>query len=225
MPVPTEEMTLLTSPVSASNPTDPTGGLAALFRSRVRLVERRDEETGASPGVLVQRLSTFELEAAALTSALLPLLVIPAEWNLALPEEGVLTLVAAEGADKRLAVAVCALLDPVATGLAIVHATWLPGTVASPLPVEGLDNPEPSELLLYRGAVEALVETASTLREFGFSVSTHLREARDPAEALAGVIDEARPALVVLGLGKHGAGIGSRLLQEARVPILYVAAR
>jgi hypothetical protein len=159
------------------------------------------------------------------TSDQVPLLAIPADWSLALPAEGVLTVVAAEGADRRLAQAVTAVLDPTATGLALLHATWLPGTVNSPLPPGGLDNPEPSELLLYRGAVEALIDTATDLRMAGFNVSTHLREARDPAEALAGVIIEAQPALLVLGLGKHGAGIGSRLRHDTPVPILYVRAR
>lgn len=187
----------------------------------MQFVERR----GDPAHVLVTRLPAQGADAFVVTGDHVPLLAIPAGWNLALPAEGVLTVVAAEGADRRLAKAVAVLLDPTATGLAIVHATWLPGTIASPLPQGGLDNPDPSELLLYRGAVEALVDTATELRAAGFSVSTHLREARDPAEALAGVIAEAQPALVVLGLGRHGAGIGSRLLHDVPVPILYVAAR
>ena len=188
-------------------------------------VERRAGDGDAGSGVLVERLPPGATEPPLLKRDALPWLAIPDGWSLALPAEGVLTLVAAEGADRLLADAVAALLAPQATGLAIVHATWLPGTVASPLDAGGLDNPEPSELLLFRGAVEALVGTADALRQAGFDVSTHLREARDPADALRAVISEACPVLVVLGLGKHGAGIGQRLAREVQVPMLYVAAR
>jgi hypothetical protein len=220
----TQENELLADSAPNLNPVDPAG-LAVLFRSSVRFIERRARGQTVATDVLVERLAAGQTEPLGLTRDALPLLAIPSDWNLELPAEGVLTLVAAEGADHLLANSVTQLLVPAVTGLAILHVTWLPGTVASPLEASGLDNPEPSELLLYRGAVEALVETANGLRQAGFNVSTHLREARDPAEALRAIIDEARPALVVLGLGKHGAGIGQRLLREVSVPILYVAAR
>lgn len=221
----TQENAFLADSSPNLNPAEPPVELAALFRPAVRFTERRARDQAAATDVLVERLAAGETEPQGLTRDALPLLAIPSGWSLELPAEGVLTLVAAEGADHLLADSVTQLLVPEVTGLAILHATWLPGTVASPLEAGGLDNPEPSELLLYRGAVEALVETAAALRRAGFTVSTHLREARDPAEALRAVIAEADPALVVLGLGKHGAGIGQRLLREVSVPILYVAAR
>jgi hypothetical protein len=133
--------------------------------------------------------------------------------------------VAAEGADRNIAAEVAALLDPGVVGIDIVHVTWLPGIVMSPLGPEGLDNPQPPDLLLYRGAHEALIDTAQALRDAGFSVHAHLRENRHPSAALLKEIEQLAPAMAVLGLGKHGAGIGRDILRETRIPVLYVAAR
>src|SRR5690606_13337342 len=94
-------------------------------------------------------------------------------------------VIAVEGADRRMAEEVAKLLSPSTTHIALVHVTWLPGIVTSPLDEGGIDNPHPQDLLAYRGAREALVDTANELRAFGFDVSTHLREDRDPAGPIA----------------------------------------
>jgi len=155
----------------------------------------------------------------------LPYLALPEQESDTPGGSGRLALVAVEGRDGRMAEAITALLDPAVVGIGLMHVTWLPPTITSPLEKRGLDNPEPADLLAYQGAREALVDTSTALRRAGFEVSTHLREDRDPAGPLAEAIQQQRPDLFVLGLGRHGAGIGRRVLEEASIPVLYVRAR
>jgi hypothetical protein len=160
-----------------------------------------------------------------LSSDALPALAVPHDQAIDQSPAPHRILVAAEGADRKLADAIAAVLDPGRVALAVVHVTWVPGIASSPLPEGGIDQPEQIDLLLYRGASEALIDTADALRRAGFAVSTHLREHHQPAVALLQEIERERPALVLLGLGRHGAGIGRDLLREARIPVLYVDAR
>lgn len=155
----------------------------------------------------------------------LPYLALPDLEATATIGTGRLALVAVEGRDHRMADAIAALLDPAVVGIGLMHVTWLPPTVTSPLEERGIDNPEPADLLAYQGAREALVDTSAALRRTGYEVSTHLREDRDPAGPLARAIRQQRPDLFVLGLGRHGAGIGRRVLDEVLVSVLYVRAR
>ncbi len=150
---------------------------------------------------------------------------------LAIPEDrpetvggGQLALVAIEGNDRHMARAISLLIEPQVV-IGLMHVTWLPKTIDSPLGVGGLNNPDANELLIYRGAREALIDSANALRDSGYEVSTHLREGRDPAQILADTIRRQQPDLFILGLGRHGAGIGRRVLEEARVPVLFVNAR
>jgi nucleotide-binding universal stress UspA family protein len=153
----------------------------------------------------------------------LPYLVIPEDRPEAVGG-GQLALVAVEGRDHHMARAIASLLEP-QVNVGLMHVTWLPITIDSPLGEGGLNDPNANELLIYRGAREALIDSANALRESGFEVSTHLREGRDPAQILADTIRRQQPDLFILGLGRHGAGIGRRVLEEARVPVLFVNAR
>jgi hypothetical protein len=49
--------------------------------------------------------------------------------------------------------------------------------------------------------------------------------ARRPADAIVQLAAEQRPVLVVLGLGRHGAGIGETVMRDAELPVLFVASR
>lgn len=140
-------------------------------------------------------------------------------------DEPALVVVAAEGRDERIAVEVARLLDPARARVALLHVTWLPGFASAPIPEHGLDDPAASDLLMYEGAREALIDRAAELRAAGFVVSTHLRIARHPAEALVAQLEARTSTMLVLGLGRHGAGIGREVLRRSPLPILYVDAR
>jgi nucleotide-binding universal stress UspA family protein len=180
----------------------------------------------ANRAVSVELLSGNDAEPRELRPADLPHLVLPFghEESAGLAPVAPV-IVASEGADARMGVEVRRLLNPERVEIHVIHVTWLTGIVTSPLPAAGLDNPRASDLLLYRGAREALVDTADQLRLARFRVVTHLRENRSPAQEVAELARELRPALVVLGLGRHGAGIGAELLRDAGLPVLFVRAR
>ena len=155
----------------------------------------------------------------------LPMLAIPEDSPRTTEEGDCLALVAVEGRDRQMARAITRVLNPSTTRIALLHVTWLPRTITSPLEPEGLDNPEPADLLLFYGARQALINTGNELLIAGFSVSTHLREDRDPARPLVEMIRSQRPNLLILGLGRHGAGIGRHILEVERIPELFVKAR
>jgi hypothetical protein len=203
---------------------DRVQGLAFCFRAGVRFAALGDavRPVGA---VNVVSIPAHEHEPEGLSAEVLPLLAVP-EGDVARNGEDLCkVLVAVEGRDVRMADAISALLDPVRAGIALIHVTWIPGIAGAPIGESGLDNPSPTDLLAFEGAREALIGTAEDLTAAGFNVSTHLREDRDPAVALAGFIERHNPDLFVLGLGRHGAGIGRRLLERVRLPLLYVRAR
>ena len=183
--------------------------------------ERRTEDRT----VRVCVLRPGETEPEDLDGESLPYLAMPADRPAGVTGESRLALVAVEGRDQRMAAALAPLLDPRVVTIGLMHVTWMPRTIASPLDEGGLNNPEPAELLIYQGAREALIDTAGELRAAGFEVSTHLREDRDPARPLAETIQRQQPDLFVLGLGRHGAGIGRKVLETARIPVLFVRAR
>lgn len=134
-------------------------------------------------------------------------------------------LVAVEGRDWKMSREIAALFDPERAMLRLLHVTWLPGTASSPIDEEGIDDPSPSDLLMYDGARDALIQRATELREAGFVVTTHLRLNRRPSAALAAEVERLAPSLIVLGLGRHGAGIGRDLWRAESTPILFVNAR
>ncbi|CAN5784443.1 hypothetical protein BH23CHL2_BH23CHL2_29140 [soil metagenome] len=175
----------------------------------------------------VAHLAPSSTEMRDLHTSTLPYLALPAEHAPASNGRGRLALVAVEGRDHMMADALADLLDPAVVGIGLMHVTWLPPMTSSPLETSGLDNPDSADLLAYQGAREALVDTARALRLAGFDVSTHLREDRDPAGPLAATIRRQQPDLFVLGLGRHGAGIGRRVLEAdgVSIPVLYVRAR
>ncbi|MEZ4522905.1 MAG: hypothetical protein R3A46_14895 [Thermomicrobiales bacterium] len=175
--------------------------------------------------VSVEYLQPGEVEPPHLENATLPYLAIPVDRDREHDSGGGLALVAVEGRDRKMAEALAETLDPLAVGIGLMHVTWLPRVISSPLESGGLNNPEPADLLAYEGAREALFDTAQELRQARFEVSTHLREDRDPAVPLAKAIREQHPNLFVLGLGRHGSGIGRRVLEEVRIPVLFVRAR
>jgi hypothetical protein len=177
-------------------------------------------------GVRVAFLEDSENEPPDLSPETLPLLVLPA--GMSVPQvapDGQRVLVAVEGRDEKIAAALARVLDPERAMLALLHVTWIPGIAGSPLDRAGLDDPHPSDLLAYDGAREALVGTPGDLRRLGFSVTTHLRESRDPAVSIAEFIAQHDVAMFVLGLGRHGAGIGRHVLERVRIPTLFVRAR
>lgn len=190
---------------------------------RKRFAERAPRSEGAVLSVVPIPASATEPEN--LGNNNLPLLAIPAGSSAAPSETGCLALVAVEGRDRQMASALTALLDPDNTRIALIHATWLPRTIRSPLEAGGMDNPDPADLLVFSGAREALVNTANDLRRSGFDVSSHLREDRNPAKPIIAMIQSLGPKLLVLGLGRHGAGIGRRILARERIPMLFVKAR
>lgn len=199
--------------------------LRTSFRAKVRFASIDSGDHGDTPVIAVVPLPPGSTEPEHLNGDHLPYLCIPEDRPQSVAGEGGLILVAVEGRDRRMAAAVSELFDPQSVVIGLMHVTWMPRTIDSPLGEGGLNNPEPGELLLYRGAREALVDTASELRAAGFDVSTHLREDKDPAQPLAGTILEQQPDLFVIGLGRHGAGIARRVLDAARVPVLFVRAR
>lgn len=183
-----------------------------------------EDEAGAS--VRVATVERADAEPAGLSNDALPLLALPEDPASAAPVgNAARVVVAVEGRDTLMADALAALLNPERALLALVHVTWVPGIAGSPLDIGGLDDPEPSDLLAYQGAREALIGTTTELRRHGFSVSTYLRESRDPAPAIAALIEQQRPAMFALGLGRHGAGIGRRVMEQIRVATLFVRAR
>ena len=207
------------------SPAQPSFDGTSCFLSQVEFHLADTVDAQGPPAVTVERIAAGSGGPDALRERTLPFLAIPDEQDARPAGSGCLAVVAVEGRDREMARAVAALLDPSVTGIALVHVTWVPPTIESPFGGDGIDNPDVADLLAYEGAREALVETARVLRAAGFEVSTHLREDRDPANVLARLVDEQRPDLFVLGLGRHGAGIGKRVLDEVSVPVLYVKAR
>lgn len=199
-------------------------GLATLFNETVRFADPDDADGAAGTGtVTVERLPPGRHESRYLKNDRLPFVVLPEDRDAILTPG--LVLVALEGADRQMAGGLGSLLNPDHVSLALIHVTWLSGIVTSPLDNNGLDDPQPSDLLLYRGAREALITTADKLRDLGFDVHTYLRDDRDPAVPIAEFSKEVGPTLIALGLGRHGAGIGERLLKSVRLPVLFVRAR
>lgn len=170
-------------------------------------------------------LPVGEHEPQGLDDDVLPLLVLPEDGERPPDRDVSRVFVAVEGSDTKMVGTITGLLDPGNVGIALVHVTWIPGIAGASIGEGGLDNPSASDLLAYEGAREALVGTADALSAAGFTVSTHLREDRDPAGPLADLVERHDADLFVLGLGRHGAGIGRRLLERVRVPVLYVRAR
>jgi hypothetical protein len=155
----------------------------------------------------------------------LPLLVVPerpAGGSVQLP---VPVVVAVEGRDTAMAREVARVLDPSRSAILLLHATWVPPTAGVAVPPQGIDDPTTVDLLAFEGARDALVGTGTALREAGFDVRAHLRGGRHPATALSTLLAERPASLVVLGLGRHGLGIGRDLWRRHALPILYLDAR
>lgn len=197
----------------------------ACFRSDVSFSLDEGQRPDAATTVYVAQLPAGSADPERLDTHHLPYLTIPEDRPPAVGGESRLALVAVEGRDRKMAEALSELLDPSIVSIGLMHVTWMPKTIVSPLEEGGMDNPEVGDLLVYQGAREALIDTASALRQAGFYVSTHLREDRDPARPLAATIRDQNPDLFILGLGRHGAGIGRRVLEEVRIPVLFVRAR
>lgn len=197
--------------------------LAQLFLPSVRLAmsaPETDIDTDATVvKVLRQKRST------PIDPARQPLLLVPNQAAMPFVSADPLVLVAVERTDVRMAAALTELLNPDRARLAVAHVTWLPGTASSPTGGAGLDDPLPSELLAYDGARVALLDTAGALRAAGFRVSTHLREDRDREEALAALVAQWRPTLLVLGRGKHGLGPGRHIVEADGIPALLADSR
>lgn len=196
--------------------------VAALFREEVRFVPVTEQING-DDHVRVEQLASNEDGPRYLKGENLPLLTVPPESDPASAMTGQV-VVAVEGADHLMAGAIARYLSTTAA-IALVHVTWLPGIVSSPVDEGGIDDPHPQDLLAYRGAREALVDTANELRRAGFQVTTHLREHRDPALPIGEFCKTTGADLLVLGLGRHGAGIGRRLSQLLSIPQLFLKAR
>jgi hypothetical protein len=201
--------------------------LALLFLPTVRLIVLpRDADMRRDAAVVVEALPAGDLEPASLRDSSTAVLVVPDEAHTAaeLPAPATV-LVAVERHDAQMAHNLVELLNPARTSLELLHVAWLPGIVPSPTAGAGLDNPQPVDLVAYEGAKEALIDCAAQLRDGGFNVTTHLRENRETLAALSTAAHRHSPALVVLGRGRHGMGLGRALLREQRLPVLYVAAR
>ena len=155
----------------------------------------------------------------------LPCLVLPAALLSGASDLDAHVLVAAEGRDIEIAKSVIALLDADAVAINLVHVTWLPEIAMSSIGESGLDDPGNQDLLMFEGAREALVERAAELRASGFRVTTHLRMNRNPAEAIARYLQQRPAELLILGLGRHGAGIGRDVMRSDPLPLLFVNAR
>jgi hypothetical protein len=160
----------------------------------------------------------------AVTSAEVPLLAIPLPY-VAPPGLPLAVVVAAEGHDHFLAAQIQRLLNPAATRVDLIHVTWLPHIISTADASRDIDNPEATELLAFEGAPEALVTTADALQAAGFQVSAHLRHDRQPVEALKRYVASKPPALIVVGLHRHGEGIGRVLMRATGRPVLFVEAR
>jgi hypothetical protein len=200
--------------------------LGVIFRANVHFVSSLAERSvSPDPVILVEPSSASNGDPKFLDSHHVPYLAVPESTAYQPLRDRWRIVVGVEGDDRRIADSIIALIEPSTAGLALVHVTWLTGLVTSPLARIEFDNPKPSDLLLYRGARSALIDTARQLEENGFTVSTHLRNNKDPASALFEVVTEARPNLVILGLGRHGGGIGQRLQQHVPVPVLFVSSR
>jgi hypothetical protein len=201
--------------------------LALLFLPSVRLVLLpRDADRSRDDVVVVEALPPGESEPASLRDGDTAVLVVPDRATIPanLPSPATV-LVAVERHDGQMARRLIELLNPAGTNLELLHVAWLPGIVPSPTAGAGLDNPQPTDLMAYDGAKEALLDCAAQLRAGGFNVATHLRENRATLEALTVATQRYTPALVVLGRGRHGVGLGRSLLREQQLPVLYVAAR
>jgi hypothetical protein len=195
------------------------------FLPGVRFVDAGTPGEVAGVAVRVGAVDQGSDEPGGLSGDVLPFLALPTELSLAQPIARARVVVAVEGRDELMADVLAALLDPERVTLSLVHVTWVPGIAGSPLDRGGLDNPQASDLLAYQGAREALIGTTTELHRYRFEVSTHLRESRDPAQAIAVLIEDDRPMMFALGLGRHGAGIGRRVMERIRVPTLFVRAR
>jgi hypothetical protein len=200
--------------------------LAALFRDSVRF--RTVDAPGVRPAdvVNVEWLAVADTDPQSLAKDTLPFLALPLHAE---PDGGDIqsarVLVSAEGRDVGIAQAIVALLCPERCAIDLLHVTWLPSIVSSPIDERGVDNPHPTSLLAYQGAREALVDRAEELRAVGFAVSTYLRMSRNPEDAIVAFARGRRPLLGVLGLGRHGAGIGRVLMRETALPTLYLSVR
>ncbi len=200
--------------------------LRACFRPGIAFLASDGSKSDGAYGVRVSFLAPSDDEPSGVTSDALPVLVLPeGDQTRGVPDGGNQILVAVEGRDTEMAAALASILLPSEVSIGLVHVTWVPGIAGSPIGDDGVDNPHASELLAFQGAREALVETADDLRSRGFSVSTHLRESKDPSAPIVEMIGRHHPAMFALGLGRHGAGIGRRVLERVRVPVLFVQAR
>jgi hypothetical protein len=200
---------------------------ATLFHASMRLVAPpRDAAATSRHIVRVEVLRSGESEDASLAEGDHAVLVMPEQvvWptHLLTPAR---VIVAVERGDTAMAQRLSELLNPARVRIALLHVAWLPAVVPSPTDGAGFDNPTAAELVAYDGAQAVLLDTAAALQAAGFHVTTHLREDREPAVAPARLAAQDTPAMVVLGRGRHGAGIGRELLHERQLPILFVAAR
>jgi hypothetical protein len=212
--------------VSAATP-DVGDRVLDWFRERLRadvaLTAFAVDASSAARAVRVARLGPGA-EPPALRRELLPMLLLPLE-PVHQPAASAPVVVALEGKDSGMPARLSELFDPRAVKFSLLHVTWLPGIVAAPIDEHGLDDPAPTDLLLYDGALNALVDMPAELRAAGYDVTTHLRMSRQPSEGIAAFVIQREAACVVLGLGRHGAGIGRNVIRQPRIPVLYVDAR
>jgi hypothetical protein len=201
--------------------------LALLFLPTVRLVVLpHDADTRRGDAVVVEALPAGDVEPASLRESSAAVLVVPDEAHDSEERLDLATvLVGVERHDAQMARKLTELLNPARTRLELLHVAWVPGIVPSPTARAGLDDPQPADLVAYDGAKEALIDCAAQLRDGGFNVTTHLRENRETIDALTAAALRFKPAVVVLGRGRHGIGLGRTLLRAQRLPVLYVAAR
>jgi hypothetical protein len=212
--------------IDDSSPSTPPGNLAALFHEDVRFDVTPAAESRSDQAVVIERVELPDADPTGLDKDTLPFLAIPeAESLRTRSSEPAAVLMCAEGRDTGIARSIIALLRPDRCAVNLVHVTWLPGVVPSPIDANGLDNPHPTSLLAFRDARTALIDRADELRAAGFTVTTHLRMARDPADAIVPLAVDLRPGLVILGLGRHGAGIGETVMRDTQLPVLFVASR
>lgn len=177
------------------------------------------------PGVRVAFVDDDDTALLDVRSDVLPYLVLPRVAMRESTGSVARVVIAAEGRDAGIARAVIALLDPEAVAIELVHVTWLPGIALSRIDDQGIDNPSNQDLLMFEGAREALLERAGELRASGFQVTSHLRMNRSPADAIIMYLRERPAQLLVLGLGRHGAGIGRDAMHSWPLPLLFVNAR
>jgi hypothetical protein len=201
--------------------------LALLFLPSVRLIVLPHDADARHDGVVVvEALRMGELEPASVRDGKTAVLVVPDTDDATdEPPASATVLVGVERHDALMASKLLELLNPDRVTLELMHVAWLTGIVPSQNAGAGIDNPQPSELVAYDGAKEALIDRAEELRSGEFQVATHLREDRETLHALRAAAERLAPELVVLGHGRHGLGLGRALLAERRLPVLYVAAR